>query len=99
MKNLFNDKTNFTAGITLFEYEYNDEALKVFRFGDKEGDVKCRYGLALLYRNGDGVEQDLEYAQELFDQIKDSLFELANAGDGEAAYILSRCYLTGMFLE
>lgn len=99
MKNLFDDTTNFTAGIRLFEYEHYNEAFKVFSFGNKEGDAKCRYGLALLYHNGDGVEQNPEYAQELFDKSKDSLFELARAGDGEAAYILSRSYMGGLFLE
>lgn len=63
-----------------------------FAVGHIQSEAKSTFGVALMYYHGWAVEADTARAQDLFNSCFAELKTLANAGDGEAAFILYSCF-------
>jgi len=76
----------------------NDFSLaeSAFRDGMVAGDSRCAYGLvALAARKGEPLEDALKVLEDRLSEIRD----MAENQDGEACFILGRCYETGSALS
>ena len=65
-----------------------EKAFLLYRKGLEEGEVKCGYGLAVLYYNGKGINKDLQKANDLFKEYFPPIKELARANEAESQYII-----------
>ena len=74
------------------EYE---EALALYRCGMEKGDVRCRYGYAVLLKGGKGIQADLEAGKALLRDSFAGIRALAEGGDAAAMRIVGFYYLNG----
>jgi len=70
--------------------EDNEQAVVWYRAAAEQGNADGQYGLGEMYGKGEGVEQDLDQAVELFMQA-------AVAGHAQAQRVLANAYETGAF--
>ncbi len=75
------------------------EAFNLYNQGFNNGDVKCAYGLARCYLNGDGTSQNNYKANELFENYFQDILSLAQSGDAEAQIIISYYSFNGFCVE
>lgn len=66
------------------------EKIENYIIGAQNGDTKCEYSLAFLYREGKGVEKNKDKAIELFQSA-------ANKNHLESIYQLGHCYNEYMY--
>jgi hypothetical protein len=69
--------TDYMEGLRLFYLSRYDEALELLTRAAEAGDMKAQHFLALMYENGNGVEQDPERAAYWYEKT-------AKQGDREA---------------
>ena len=80
-------KNNFEAALSLYEQ------------GLKNGEVKCGYGLGILYFYGYGVNKDEAKANRLFEEYFKPIKDLADSGDAEAQVIMAFYFYNGFYVE
>lgn len=85
--------TQFEIGAEQLLHGNKAEALAIFQRGADAKDPRCIFGVALMYYHGWGVKENRGHAKKLFNKCSGELHRLAKT-DGEAAYILARCYDT-----
>ena len=52
-----------------FEKKQYEEAVKWYRKSAEQGDADAQYNLGCCYKNGQGVEQNIDKAKELFEKV------------------------------
>lgn len=81
-------RRNLEAGFVAYERRDYTAALKEFTLAADQGVKEARYGLGLLYANGEGVPQDYEQAHKWWRLA-------AEQGDARAQYFLGWLYYEG----
>ena len=84
------------------ECVHNDDytkAMELYKKGEAEGDVRCSFGLARLFFNGQGIEKDEEKANGIFAKVFETIQTLAENGDMFAQKIMGHYYYYGHFVE
>ena len=75
------------------------KAMEFYKQGEAEGDVRCSFGLARLFFNGQGIEKNEEKANGIFAKVFEPIQTLAKNGDMFAQKIMGHYYYNGHFVE
>lgn len=86
----------FHQGKQQLDREEIDQAECSFKNGFHEGDIRCAYGLLAV-----NALRGTDCSPSLFRMkaVWPDLLEMAEAGDGDANFIIGRCYETGSAVE
>lgn len=89
---MVSDDKDYMEGLRLFYLSKFDEALPLLTRAAEDGSMKAQHFLALMYQNGNGVEQDFEKAAYWYDKT-------AKQGDSEAQLTYAMILALGKGVE
>lgn len=92
-------KDFYRKAYELYLQERDEEALKLYKKGIEADDEKCRYGYAIMLKNGYAVEKDYDGAMAIIADCFDKIKALAEDGDPEAMCIIGFYYYNGWCVE